>query len=114
MILTLFIFSAVKSVPASSAVSKNSSRSPCSVTERIFTHDASFLSLVMYWVGVRTCPLALFRSTHLFTSLVVRSLDTTLEVSTAHVGALSLSKPVVHKTVAEANSLLGLCEHHLC
>ena len=44
----LFSFSAVKSVPASSAVDRNSSSAACSVTLRIFTHDASFLSFVMY------------------------------------------------------------------
>ena len=49
MILTLFIFSAVKSVPANSAVLRNSSSAPCSVTERILTHSASFLPGVTYW-----------------------------------------------------------------
>lgn len=48
MILTLFIFSAVKSVPASSAVARNSSSAPCSVTERILTQAASFFSLTRY------------------------------------------------------------------
>lgn len=45
---------------------------------------------------------------------MVCSLNTALKVSTAHISALSLAEPVVHKTVAEANSLLGFCEHHLC
>ena len=56
------------------------------------------------------CPV----SAHSLARLVVRPLDAALKVTAAHIGALSLPKSVVHETVAKANGLLGLCEHHLC
>src|SRR5271170_6405958 len=58
MILTLFVFSAVKSVPANSAVDRNSSKAACSVTLRILTQAASLGLFVKY-----VSPLASVRAT---------------------------------------------------
>jgi len=47
-------------------------------------------------------------------AVLAGALNTRVEVAPPHICALSLAEPVIHQAVAQPDTLLGFCEHHVC
>ena len=123
MTLTLLSFSAVKSVPASSAVLRNSSSAACSVTERILTHDGSCFAVVRYCHDI-CCQLECFNLVTLnflqhlglnFNTYLFAARSTALDslvVTSSHIRTFAFAEAIIHQAVAEPDGVFGLCENH--